>query len=218
MTPRQLAFDLDARPSLGRDDFLIAPPNVAAVKWIDAWPDWPAPVLILHGPPGSGKTHLTRVFMAATGATEITGALPAQPAAGVAYVIESAAERLTGAAAQEQLFHFYNDLKNTGGSMLLTAEVPPKQWPVTLADLTSRLLAAPCVEIGRPDDALLGAVLVKLFSDRQIRIDTEVIAYAVNRMERSFAAASHLVAAADELALALKQPITVALLRRLLDR
>ena len=52
--------------------------------------------------------------------------------------------------------------------MLLTARRPVAGWPLGLPDLASRLRAAPAVAIGPPDDALLGALLVKLFADRQL--------------------------------------------------
>jgi chromosomal replication initiation ATPase DnaA len=72
------------------------------------------------------------------------------------------------------------------------------------------------VELGAPDDALIGAVLVKLFADRQLRIGPEVLRYLLPRMERSFAAARDLVAAIDQMALAKRREITVALAREAL--
>ncbi len=215
--PRQLTFDLEARTSLGREDFLIAPPNAAAVAWIDAWKDWPAPALVLSGPAGSGKTHLTRVFMSMAGAHEITGGFPEDGAPDAAYVIEDVDRRIGDRSFEEPLFHLYNDLKGAGGHILLTARSAPAQWTFAIPDLASRLRAAPATEIGEPDDVLLGAVLVKLFADRQLRIDADVIAYAVPRMERSFAAARALAAAADKLALEGKRPVTVPLMRRVLE-
>ena len=59
---RQIPFDLGARPAYGRDDFQISQSNAAAVGWIDRWPEWTAPILILQGPAASGKTHLVAVW------------------------------------------------------------------------------------------------------------------------------------------------------------
>ena len=74
----------------------------------------------------------------------------------------------------------------------ISARRPPARWPIALPDLASRLRAAPAAAIGPPDDALLAAVLVKHFADRQVRVAPGVIGFAVRRMERSFAAAAAL--------------------------
>ena len=65
------------------------------------------------------------------------------------------------------------------------------------------------VAIRAPDEALIQAVLVKLFADRQLKVDADVIAYVLPRMERSFAAVGELVAAPDAEALAHRRNITV---------
>ena len=92
-------------------------------------------------------------------------------------------------ADEEALLHLYNMLAERQGHLLLAAREPPARWTIRLADLRSRLLAAPAVAVDAPDDALLGAVLVKLFADRQLRISEDLIAYLLPRIERSFAAA-----------------------------
>ena len=56
----QSTFDWGVRPALGREDFLVAPCNEAAVAWLDRWPDWPGPALVIHGPPGSGKRAISQ--------------------------------------------------------------------------------------------------------------------------------------------------------------
>ena len=54
--------------AMGREDFLVSPSNADAVAWIDRWPDWPGPALVIVGPPGSGKTHLGQVWRQQAGA------------------------------------------------------------------------------------------------------------------------------------------------------
>ncbi len=85
-----------------------------------------------------------------------------------------------------------------------------------LPDLASRLTAAPAVEIGPPDDVLIGAVMVKLFHDRQLRVGEDVIRFLLARMERSFDAVRAIVAALDRSALAARRNITVPLARDVL--
>ncbi|MGE3717986.1 MAG: hypothetical protein AB7G07_06280 [Bauldia sp.] len=67
MTDEQLVLPLDHQPALTRDDFLIGPGNATALALIEAWPRWQVPVLLLSGPPGSGKTHLVEIWRARAG-------------------------------------------------------------------------------------------------------------------------------------------------------
>ncbi len=69
----QLALSLDLPPALSRDDFLVGDANRSALAAIDAWPNWAGGVLLLSGPPGSGKSHLVQVWRAASGAAELAG-------------------------------------------------------------------------------------------------------------------------------------------------
>ncbi len=215
---RQLVLDLPHRPALGRDDFLIAPCNEAAVEWIDIWPQWPAPALALCGPEGSGKSHLSAVWQSRSEAvrldpgdikTALGGAgLPAK------YLI---VEDVISPEPEEAFLHLYNQVAEDGGFLLLTSEIPPARWPMKLADLTSRLRAIPVAEIGAPDDALLEALLVKMFADRQLLVAPEVVAYLLRRMERSFAGARTLVDRLDGAALSEQRTITVPLARSVID-
>lgn len=132
------------------------------------------------------------------------GALPAK-----AVIIED----LVRPDQEEPLLHLYNQIAECGGSLLLISEVPPARWPLQLPDLSSRLRATPVAEIGSPDDALLEALLVKMFTDRQLRVGPEVIAFLLLRMERSFAGARGLVARLDGAALSQQRTITVPLAR-----
>ncbi|MGI9498771.1 MAG: HdaA/DnaA family protein, partial [Geminicoccaceae bacterium] len=115
------------------------------------------------------------------------------------------------------LLQLYNRLREDGGHLLLTARRPVAQWPIALADLRSRLAAAPAAAIGAPDDGLLAALFVKLFDDRQLNVPEPVIRFLITHMERSFAAAHRLVDVLDHLSLARQRPITVPLARMALD-
>ena len=206
---RQLALNLAHRPALGREDFIVTPANAQAVAMIDHWPDWPHPVLAIVGPKGSGKTHLAAVWcrMAEASCVRADGLSAAhldRLAGGGALAIEDADRGFN----EEALFHALNMARDEGGYLVLTGSTAPAIWAVGLADLASRLRAAPLARLGPPDDLLLRAVLVKLFSDRQLAVDASVLDYICARMERSLAAAADLVAALDEAALAQGRSIT----------
>lgn len=214
---QQLVLDLPHRPAQGREDFLVASSNQAAVAWIDRWPDWQGGALALYGAPGSGKSHLAEVWRAKSGgilvnpADVTVDAVPRIAAAGT--VILDHAETVQNSAA---LLHLINLLRQDGGCLLCLSAHAPGRWDVPLADLRSRLVAMQSVGISEPDDHLLGAVMQKLLSDRQLRAPLEVISFLVARIERSFAAANHIVILLDSLVTGEKRPITIALARKAL--
>lgn len=213
----QYPLDLGHRPALGSADFLVAPSNQAAVAWLDQWPAWPGPTLVLHGPPACGKTHLANVWRARSGAVFIppetltTDRIPGQ-IGDVRAAIVDAADR----ACEEALLHLYNHLAERQGHLLIVARTAPARWSIALADLRSRLVAMPAVAVTAPDDALLGSVLVKLFADRQLTVGKDVIDYLVLHLERSFAAAHAAVAALDAASLTAHRRISVPLARQVL--
>src|SRR6266851_4240549 len=103
------------------------------------------------------------------------------------------------------------------GHLLVVAHRPPARWRIGLADLRSRLRAAPAVAVAPPDEALIAAVLVKLFAARQLPGGEEFVAYLALHLERSFAASRDAVAALVTAALAERRRITVPLVRRVLE-
>lgn len=209
----QLAFDLPVRPALRREDFFVSPANALALASLDAWQGWPRGRMVLVGPSGSGKTHLAHVWAGQTGAeliaaTELSGADLPQLASGGAVAVEDA-DTLGGDRAEEvALFHLHNLLLELGGVLLITAASPPRDWGLRLPDLKSRMQAAAVTRLDPPDDALLSAMLVKLFADRQISVAPALIPWLVARMDRSCDAARALVAALDARSLATRRPIS----------
>ncbi len=211
----QLPLALEQRPAYGREDFLVADSNRDALRWVDAWPDWPGRVLVLCGPEGGGKTHLAHVWRAVSGAAMLGAERIDPDAVGPCHLVIEAVDEADDDVA---LFHALNRAKDAAVDVLATARVPPGRWHDRLPDLVSRLRSAPTVTIGRPDDALIAAVLAKMLRDRQLDAGEDVIGYLVRHMERSFEAARRTIAEADALALAEHRPITVPLIRRVLHR
>jgi chromosomal replication initiation ATPase DnaA len=120
-------------------------------------------------------------------------------------------------AAQTALFHLHNMLQSAGHLLLLTGRAAPSHWNMSLPDLQSRVDASGHAALEPPDDALLGAVLAKLLSDRQLRPRPDVIPYLLTRMNRSFAAAGQIIKALDAGSLAQKRDITRAFASEILD-
>ena len=221
---RQLTLELPQRPALDRADFLVAPSNAAAVAWIDRWPDWPHRVLTIYGQRASGKSHLLQVWRRVSGARAVTPAdvEAVEPPGLVGREALIAFDDAAGFLAkdlsgrEERLLHLHNLIVEQGGFLLMTAESPPSRWHCRLPDLRSRLAAALTAELGAPDDSLIEGLLVKLFADRQLRVEMPLVRYLLPRIERSFAAVESLVAAIDKAALAGHREITVPLASQVL--
>lgn len=214
--PSQIPFDLSPTPSLARDDLVVGEGNALAVGAVDAWPNWPHPVLFVVGPVGSGKTHLATAWMEGAGATPYR---PGEAASDLishtpfAVLVEDVDR---GGFDETELFQLLNAARLGGGTVLLTSRVPASALPFRLPDLLSRVRAATVAELRAPDEMLLSGVLMKLAADRQIELDPRLIDYAVARMERSLEAAAELIRRLDLEALASKERITRALLQRIM--
>ena len=215
----QLTLDLSLPPNLGRDDFLDAPSNAVALAAIERWPDWRERTLLLVGPPGSGKSHLCAIWSERAGALALSpAALPNLEALSALRPAALALDGLNAVADETALFHLLNFVNESGASLLVAARRLPTAEEIRLPDLLSRLRRAPVVEIGAPDDDLMRAVLVKLFSDRQLLIDASVVDYIALRLERSLDAARAIVREIDREALARGRRVTRVLAGEVLER
>ncbi|TAL33676.1 MAG: DNA replication protein [Alphaproteobacteria bacterium] len=219
--PRQLPFDLGHSAAYAREDLWISPANAEVVAWLDKWPEWQAPALVLYGPPASGRTHIARAWAKKAAAAALT-VENLEPLCGMApapkHLLADDAETLIGdRCAETFLFHAYNRAQAEGGHLLLVAERPPKAWDFSLPDLKSRLLASPAVAIGSPDEQTMAVVLAKLFSDRQIFVSQDVVEFVITRIERSFSAMRDIAEEIDRKALAEKRPVTIPLVREILQ-
>jgi chromosomal replication initiation ATPase DnaA len=219
--PRQLAFELDPRENFSREDFLRGPGNAAALELVESWPNWPARTIALIGPEGSGKSHLAAIWAGAAGGRRLASralneaAVPAALSTG-ALVIERAGPDDLNDVDERAMFHLLNLAQEQRAFLLVTARTAPSSWPIGLPDLASRLRALPVVTLAAPDDAMLRAVLVKLFADRQLAVDDGLISYLMVRIERSFAAARAVVAELDREALRRQRPVTRSLASEIL--
>ncbi|MBL4666914.1 MAG: hypothetical protein JKY04_06005 [Sneathiella sp.] len=217
---KQIPMDFAYRSALGREDFLVSAPNENAVAWIDRWPEWPGPFLLVTGPEGCGKTHLSQVWANKCGAVSIDqedlseldinalNQLSARP-----LVLEN----ITPGLNEQKLFHLYNMVRENDSFLMMTSCLSVVGWDLELLDLKSRMGAVQIAAIEEPDDVLFASILLKLFSDRQLQITPEIIQYLVTRLERSFKAAVDVVSELDGLSLAEKRKITIPLVRTLFE-
>ncbi len=170
--------------------------NRAAIEALGMAQTWPFRTAILFGPPRSGKSLIARWF-------EERGAGEA---------IDDA-EKMDETA----LFHRWNRAQESGTPLLLTVTGGEGEWRIALPDLASRLGAALHLQIGTPDDELLGELILLHAEQRGLALGPDAAAYLVPRTERSHLGVERLVAAIDRISLERKAPPTQGIWRDALD-
>ncbi len=200
---RQLVLPIAPASAFSEEDFLVSPSNEAAYGMIEAWPAWPDRTLLLVGPTGSGKSHLAAIWARRASAIvptplDLRAAGDIAALAGRHVLVEDAGDLCD----ESVLFHLINVVNESRSSLLLTARRPPESWGLGLRDLLSRLRRATRATLGAPDDDLVRAVLVKLFVERQLVVDTSIVEFVAQRIDRSLDAARDFVRMLDAEALA----------------
>jgi len=188
----QIALPLDWPASERQEDFIVSDANAAAVSHLDRWGTWPVMATVLTGPRKSGRSLLGRLFARKTGAR----------------LIDGAEER-----DEEELFHAWNTAQAERKPLLMIADTPPQNWSIRLPDLKSRLAATPVVSFSDPDDRLMAALIEKLLAQRNLIAPPDLVAWLVQRVERSHVALIRVVDALDEAALSKRARLSIRLAR-----
>ncbi|MET3925377.1 hypothetical protein [Devosia sp. 2618] len=214
----QLTFELGHTAAQGEADFMVGEGNELAYGRIMAFPHWPDPITLLTGPAKSGKSHLARIFAdrshAVFAGADDLAALATE--GGARPLIVEDVDRLDYDEAG--LFHLLNQSMRAQRPVLLTAREDVANWPLATDDVRSRIRRATAFTLELTDDIQLSQMFVKLFGDRQLRVDPRIIAYLVARMERSAEEVVILADIMDRLALAKGTAITRSIAADALDR
>jgi chromosomal replication initiation ATPase DnaA len=214
--PQQLVLPLSLAPALSRDDFIVGTGNAQAVAFLDAWPDWPVAAAAIHGPTGSGKSHLAAIWQSASGATLVAGDCLGSVKPRRGPLIVDNVDAVARTAQDDAVFFGLLESATPREPVLLTAREPPSAWASTLPDLHSRFLALLALPVWAPDDALLAAIAGKLFADRGVIVPPAVIARVIRSVERSPDSIRAFVARADAKALSEGRAVNLALVREIL--
>ncbi len=191
----QIALPLAAGAS-GPSRIVIGAANAAALEAMALASTWPFRTAVLAGPPRSGKSLIARWF----------------EGAGLGEAIDDA-DRVD----ETELFHRWNRAQEGATPLLLVTGLHEQGWTITLPDLASRLGSALQLEIGAPDEAMLGELLEIHAEIRGCALGPGASAYLVPRIERSHIGVEHLVETIDRLSLERKAPPTQGIWREALE-
>ncbi len=164
MQQHQLTLPVYLRDDATMDNFLpVAGSEAARAALGELLGGGGERIILLHGPSGSGKSHLLQACCHSAGEHALylpLGELASYPADQVLEGIDAMQllclddlQAILGKADWETaLFNLYNRARESGQSLILAANAPPRQLPVALADLQSRLSWAVVFQLPAIDD------------------------------------------------------------------
>lgn len=210
----QLPLNLPIEAPFDFENIIVTDSNYPASHLIKQWPNWSSSVALIVGPQGAGKSHFSSIWVQKSNAyrahVDMLGIAVEEASKGRPILLEDITPQCLDEVG---LFHLINAIRQMNSimphcSLLMTSSLLPSQWGMKLEDLKSRMRSVTFFEIEQPDDMLLQAILLKLFSDRQLNVEASIISYIMNHMERSLSSAQKIVAHIDEIALQQKAKIT----------
>ena len=213
----QLVLGLSLKEALEKEDFFISSSNLEAVTLLDNTDRWGSGVLLLVGPKGSGKTHLSLVWCKENKAKHLNlETILQEMEKGLNHdlvcvedidIIENA-ERPKKSKIEEGIFHLINSVGSRGGKLLISSSKMPNALSIGLKDLESRLQSFSKTNIKEPDDRLVMALLLKYFNDRQIHIKHSNLTYIATRINRTYSSIYEFVNYIDHKSLVLNTKLT----------
>jgi len=210
---KQIPLDLAVTPDHSFESFVQSFSNTSALSLVKGHKNWPAPILLLLGPNGSGKTHLGQAWATSVGADVITTPQQIDDCSQYAFIDD--ADKFSALA----LFNLINKaLAGEITALLLTSSHAPRNWPHSLADLSSRLKNVPTAWLDEADEALITAIIRNLFEDAGRSVQQGLVEYIAVRCERSVPALRKIVMYLESQARADKVDLTKAYAARVLNR
>jgi len=213
----QLLLDFDIKKSFNNHDFYVSESNFFAFNLINKWPKWEKRILNVSGEKYSGKTHLANIFKSKSSALflnekEINNDLFKKIKLHESIIIDNFSNSLD----ENLLYSIFNLVDQDSKYLLINSLTPLSKINFNLPDLVSRSKNLLLAEINSPDDELIFAIILKNFSDRQIKIEKKIIEFIINRIDRSYSKIYEFIYKIDELSLKKKKPIDLKTIKEIL--
>ena len=213
----QLLLKFDHKTNFNEHDFYISKSNSNAFDLINRWPDWDKRILNISGEKFSGKSHLANIFKLKSKALLIKGDLIDNSVFRSLKLYESIIiDDFDNCKEEEILYSIFNLIDQDSKYMLINSLKPINKIKFNLPDLASRSKNCIYAEIENPDDELLFAIILKNFSDRQIKIEKKIVNFIISRIDRSYRKIDEFIYKIDELSLKKKKPINFKTIKEIL--
>ena len=213
----QLLLDFDLKKNFNDHDYYVSNSNYFAFNLIDKWPKWEKKILNLYGEKFSGKTHLANIFKSKSKAlfvneNELNDELFKKIKLYESVIIDDFSNNID----ENLIYSIFNLIDQDSKYLLINSTLPLNEINFKLPDLTSRSKNLLVAKINPPDDDLIFAIILKNFSDRQIKLEKKIIEFIINRIDRSYSKISEFIYKIDELSLKKKKPINLKTIKEIL--
>ncbi len=213
----QLLLDFDHNIEFNEHDYYVSKSNYLAFNLIQSWPKWERKILNISGDTFSGKTHLAKIFQYKSNALYL----------GYSDINEDAFKKIKlnetiiiddfeKIKNENLLYSLFNLIYQDNKYLLILSNKTISRINYNLDDLNSRAKNCIFAQIENPDDDLIFAIIVKSFSDRQIKLEKKLLEFIIKRIERSYGKIYEFIYKVDELSLKKKKPINLKTIREIL--
>ena len=213
----QLLLDFDIKTNFNDHDYYVSESNYFAFNLIDKWPKWEKRILNISGERFSGKSHLANIFKSKASAlflneNQINDEIFKKIKLYESIIIDG----FSNAFDEKLTYSILNLVDQDSKYLLINSETPLGEINFKLPDLASRSKNVLHAKIDPPDDDLIFAIILKNFSDRQIKLEKKIIEFIINRIDRSYGKISEFIYKIDELSLKKKKPINLKTIKEIL--
>ena len=200
--------------NLSKDDFVISKSNKHIFEFLDMWPKWEKNFINIIGEKLSGKTHLTNIFINKNKGIKIKAKSLSNDHLKEIKIYENIIlENLTSNVDEKLLYSLLNLVEQDNKYLIITSFNPIVDIDFKLNDLKSRTKSFILLNIEKPDDEIIFAIILKNLSDRQILLDKKLINYIIKRIDRSYSKIHDFIYKIDQLSLKKKKSIDLNIIR-----
>ena len=213
----QLLLDFDHKIEFNEHDYYVSKSNYFAFNLIQNWTKWEKKILNIYGDTFSGKTHLAKIFQNKSKALYLTNndvneEIFKKIKLSECIVIDDF-EKIKN---ENLLYSLFNLIYHDNKYLLILSNRAISDIDYSLDDLNSRVKNCIFAKIENPDDDLIFAIIVKSFSDRQIKLEKKFLEYIIKRIERSYGKIYEFIYKVDELSLKKKKPVNLKTIKEIL--
>ena len=211
-----LKFELEQ--NFTYDDFFVSKCNYFAFSLIESWPKWEKNILNIYGEKFSGKSHLSEIFKKKNKAVIIkNNEINEEFFKKIRFYENIILDNLEYINDENILYSIINFVEQYNKYLIVNSINPINTLDFTLPDLKSRLKNCVYAKIEKPDDDMIFALILKHFSDRQIKIEKKIIEYITKRIERSYGKILDFIYKVDQFSLINKKPIDYKVIKKILE-